>query len=778
MGRKYSVPTAFASSTTRAPKRPRSTQTHNDSDTEVLGDGDDMALKPIGKLSREEDEEISEDDAFNETDEERYGELFNRQREQNRNNAQRIIKTAEELLMDDEEDFMEEEVEVSEASDFEDDPEAVDLSALLDTDTNEEPQKRKYPKLEHMSHESTSSQLNLNAMLSTLDDGDGEISNQLKRQIQSIGKLVQDPSKKHGIVSAPLAKRLQDKVDREVAYQDTVKEVSKWTPLIKHNRQAEHLKFPMNAAPKQNLSSAALAGKFKPETELENQVESILKASGMSDDKSIQQTEELAMNKLDEEELKSYRARLAKTRALLFYTEQKEKRAAKIKSKKYHRIKKREKLRLSQKEETEHLEDLAEIDPEAADEERIKLERQRAVERASLRHKNGSKWAKRMSEAGEVDEETRQAMMDRLKRHEELTRKISARDSDSDLDDAEDVTKEQLAEMLVQDMPRVEKMTGVFGMKFMQTAMEAKVRDAKDRIMADDDESSDVSHDVDAGVHVGGNEGRLKFGAQSSVQKIKSTVDPVDDGFYQAISEDDYEDTSNPWLAPTDSSKTTRTSNLRSASKTAKNDTARASKLLAKMGKAEAKHQAKATMDHETVKSIEPLPAPVVRDDTQDDEIDFLSQRQLIEMAFADDDLVTKEFEAEKNAEIDRDAPQVEDKTLPGWGDWSGAGITRNPRRKILVEKPGIKPDQRKDSKLAHVIMTEKMDKKFSKYLTSQVPYPYKSSDQYDLMMRTPMGREWNTQSSHRKLVKPRIETKKGAIIDPLKFTKVAPKSK
>ena len=92
-------------------------------------------------------------------------------------------------------------------------------------------------------------------------------------------------------------------------------------------------------------------------------------------------------------------------RTLLFYAEQKEKRAAKIKSKKYRKLRKKDKERHA--EPALSLEQLDEFDPEAADEERMKLERQRAEERMNLRHKKGSKWAKQLMRGEDLSEEVR-----------------------------------------------------------------------------------------------------------------------------------------------------------------------------------------------------------------------------------------------------------------------------------------------------------------------------------------------------------------------------------
>lgn len=48
------------------------------------------------------------------------------------------------------------------------------------------------------------------------------------------------------------------------------------------------------------------------------------------------------------------------------------------------------------------------------------------------------------------------------------------------------------------------------------------------------------------------------------------------------------------------------------------------------------------------------------------------------------------------------------------------------------------------------VIMTEKWDKKASKYGTASLPFPYDSRDTYERQMRQPLGPDFNTSASHR----------------------------
>jgi U3 small nucleolar RNA-associated protein 14 len=73
----------------------------------------------------------------------------------------------------------------------------------------------------------------------------------------------------------------------------------------------------------------------------------------------------------------------------------------KIKSKKFHRILRRERLRQQIKE----FETLKETDPEEALKRLDQLERTRAQERASLRHRNTGAWAKSKTIRAKYDRE-------------------------------------------------------------------------------------------------------------------------------------------------------------------------------------------------------------------------------------------------------------------------------------------------------------------------------------------------------------------------------------
>ncbi|UZJ55389.1 hypothetical protein CBS101457_004709 [Exobasidium rhododendri] len=150
-----------------------------------------------------------------------------------------------------------------------------------------------------------------------------------------------------------------------------------------------------------------------------------------------------------------------------------------------------------------------------------------------------------------------------------------------------------------------------------------------------------------------------------------------------------------------------------------------------------------------------------------------MRQRDLVAEAFAGDD-VTAEFEAEKSAIMEADAPQVIDTTLPGWGAWTGKGVRTNKKRQEEQKRrfskvlPGLDPSKRKDANMTNVIINHKKDKKVARYTPTDVPYPYTSRAQYEMAMRNPLGPEWNTRTQHQKMTLPKVLTKPGKAIKPI----------
>ncbi|KAI9060478.1 Utp14-domain-containing protein, partial [Trametes sanguinea] len=308
------------------------------------------------------------------------------------------------------------------------------------------------------------------------------------QSLKKSAKVLASNSGKVKTLSAPLPQRTAEKLDREAAYEQTKEEVDKWKAAMQRIKEAEHLSFPLQAEPKSRTSNLELAAKFKPVTELESAVDKLLKSAKMRENE-IAQTESLKMNHLSVEEVAARRAELAKMRDLMFRAEAKAKRIAKIKSKTYRRLKKKERARLAEK--------LGENEEDLDDEEaQLKREVERARERATLRHKNTGKWAKAMRARGELDEDQRRDINEMLDRGEKLRRKIRGEgesgdedesDDESDMEDGEEGISrikskafDELAALEANEpeAPEGKKGKSIFEMKFMKDAMAREQRKA------------------------------------------------------------------------------------------------------------------------------------------------------------------------------------------------------------------------------------------------------------------------------------------------------------
>ena len=91
--------------------------------------------------------------------------------------------------------------------------------------------------------------------------------------------------------------------------------------------------------------------------------------------------------------------------------------------------------------------------------------------------------------------------------------------------------------------------------------------------------------------------------------------------------------------------------------------------------------------------------------------------RQMIDIrqAFANDDVI-EQFAQEKDDIIEASAPKEIDLTLPGWGEWAGAGVKPSVRKKKKFVTPAVPAPPRKDRDLAHVIINEERNKRFAKH--------------------------------------------------------------
>ncbi|KAJ2799795.1 hypothetical protein H4R20_004292, partial [Coemansia guatemalensis] len=352
------------------------------------------------------------------------------------------------------------------------------------------------------------------------EDGGEEKSAREMRVLREQVRAMEKTAKRSGsgVVSAPIPKRLQDQMDRKAAYAQTKKSISEWQAAVDANRAAEHLTFPMNDPGVRQVTTRAMVGDKTTKTAMEEQIQDILAQSGMTDEQQ-RQYEELELKQLSLEEVRTRQRDLRMMRELMFRSERKAKRTAKIKSKAYRRILKKDKDRAKE----QALDRMKEDDPEMYEMVVEKLAKDRAEERITLRHKNTGKWAKAMAKRSH-DVDTQQALRDQLSQHDALKRKIYDIGSDEEVSDyeagkttrAEDGQSDSdndasfasikgraldklSAEAATADdeIPADAPHKALFGMKFMQNAMQRKHEQASRDAQMMRDEFEALEADVD-----------------------------------------------------------------------------------------------------------------------------------------------------------------------------------------------------------------------------------------------------------------------------------------
>lgn len=127
----------------------------------------------------------------------------------------------------------------------------------------------------------------------------------------------------------------------------------------------------------------------------------------------------LLQKKMTREELIAKRKELAYLKMRESQKSAKARLQNKIKSKKYHKLMRRQKLQ----EQIKQFEILQKTNPEAALEKLDALEKSRALERASLRHKNTGSWAKNLQVRAKYDKDVRKDLSEQLQMSRELTNK-------------------------------------------------------------------------------------------------------------------------------------------------------------------------------------------------------------------------------------------------------------------------------------------------------------------------------------------------------------------
>lgn len=349
----------------------------------------------------------------------------------------------------------------------------------------------------------------MDKMLDALQgDADGEGNSEGARNLSSLKKRVERAEKGGRVaLDAPLPDVVTGRIERAAAYRKTTRTLTqRWAGVVKDNRRAKQLNFPLNTPSRAvHRSTADAVGSFVPTGTFEEEIDALLKEGGVVAERDVEQAEDDALQgTVSKDEVIARRRELARMRSLLFDNERKMKRISKIKSKRFRKIMKNEKMRVS--------EELADSDGEDAVAARMKAESRRAEERMTLRHKNTSKWVKRQLSRGETKRNTdaRAAIEEQLRLHEELKRRqegvmeLSGSDKDdsdrelddigSDVEDLDDELRKMKDSLVADEGKKHPKFkSGLMNMNFMQAAAERERKEALELLneMGSDEEGLD-----------------------------------------------------------------------------------------------------------------------------------------------------------------------------------------------------------------------------------------------------------------------------------------------
>ncbi|CAL4939314.1 unnamed protein product [Urochloa decumbens] len=668
-----------------------------------------------------------------------------------------------------------------------------------------------------------------------LQHGDGPVTiHDLLDNIQGkpgyskVRKRLQQQEKKTMVVAAPLPKLERDKLERAVTNRTVKAELTKWERQVKGDRESHTVCFENDVNLGANTISA-IANEFKPRTGFEKRMDEIIRSNEIMEAHKNDGAKILELNKVDVEDVRERQNRLAKMRSLLFRHEMKAKRVKKIKSRTYHRMLKKDKLKAASTD--------FEADPESIKDYAMKQEFKRAEERMTLKHKNTSKWAKRIIKRGlsVQDEGTRAAIAAQLQQNALLTRKMNSMKDDSSSeessDDDEDENdseakilnsgKEKILKILEEDkeIPN----SGVFSLPFMERAMKKQeeaayeearqaleeygdsLRKLEDNSTVQNEDSikvtgkrtfgpaknthedvnkrqklhepknSDSEYDSDPVQHSANNEPTTK---QDDIQLGTALLDDEQNDLYRSF--DDIIKNPGPkttfevGMLAGDSWKTVKSSKGNDNSNV--NGVTNKSKLLTPNHK-----QQDSNPDSDSEEEM--VEGFLTISDTKEN-YELPSQAELIRQAFAGDD-VEAEFEKDKMEVLNEENPEPEKPALvPGWGQWTDIQQKKGLPSWMIREHEIAKRNReealkrRKDSKLKHVIISEHVDKKVEKYLVRNLPFPYTSKDVYEQSIRMPIGPDFNPAISVSALNRPAIVKKPGVIIKPIQYEEVDPHMK
>nr|CAD7195762.1 unnamed protein product [Timema douglasi] len=591
-----------------------------------------------------------------------------------------------------------------------------------------------------------------------------------------IGRKLQSIQKKSKTLRKPLEKNLSEKIQRSLGFENVKKELGKWDAVVHKNRSSDSLSFPLNQPDSRLPTSNALIANWKAE-----EVEYPLSL----------------------EEMIERRKEMAKLRAVQSFQASKAVRQKKIKSKKYHRLQRRENVRKQLK----NFEQLKKEDPEAALRQLEQIERSRAEERMTLRHRSTGKWAHSKAIRAKYDTEaciSRQVLAEQLAISRDLTQKLRMVSTSSDED------KDDEVEVLDTDADGVKKSEiDQFVSGYRKFWEEQNQKKALTNVTVSSP-SKNVSQIVNNKSEQNNKVEKLKI-LTSVVEKVEELTEGRDETSQEESST--AVTSSGDFIVTLAKENPTKShSNIIGKKRATKRDKEKMKKSLKHpvideelteiAGKGNHTNISIGTEVDEIISVWEPkkleketsvenrnlvidpndylkIKPKYLRsehpdlstggDEGIDDEEDEeeMKRYNIVSEAFADDNVVA-DFSQEKKEAVIKSTPQNIDLSMPGWGDWAGQNlsVSKRKKRRFVIKVPKDAP--RRDENKGNVIINQEKDVKVKQHQVSDLPFPFESVKDFEASMRAPIGNNWVPEMAHRKMIRPEVLTKMGTVIQPM----------
>jgi len=546
-------------------------------------------------------------------------------------------------------------------------------------------------------------------------------------------------------LDVPLARRQQDRLHRIAAAEQANKTLDRWTDTVKQNRRAEHLVFPLpDLLPGAGLDTNDLRplNRKNAETELESTILSIMEESGLGPSTKPateeQQGKHGGQTVLSKSELQSLWTERRRARDLESREQARAKRIKKIKSKSFRRVQRRKAMKELAAMEGEEM-DAEEGGHVESEDEREAQHVRRATERMGSRHRD-SKWAKLAKNTGRAawDDDFRAGLNEMARRDEELRRRVEGRgdglDEDGDASDESGADDGDTRERLLRDLREAETLvpneptSNILKMPFMRKA-EAERKKMNDETIAqirreltrEEGESDEEEEDAEIGRRTYGMAGANELAEKA--QSASSTLNGLSRGreFGDELTADKGAEAIAPgglaWGSQSNGkgedgwTEPKNRKERRRARRARETESlpATASDLLAPPPQ---KPGVAVAVTDDAASDDTPSPDMAVEGNL------VVKSRSVSQLArhFAADDQVEADFAAEKAQVAEDEGDKVIDNTLPGWGSWVGEGVSKRAvkrdQKKFQTVVKGVKQADRKDARLERVIINERRVKK------------------------------------------------------------------